>query len=67
VLSANLAFYRDFDVSRHETEGRAVYDLGNGQWNIPKLRELLETVLPALGEWKTLKCSTISPDLVNAR
>ena len=30
-----------------ETEGRLIYDLGNGQWNIPKLRELLENILPA--------------------
>jgi two-component system CheB/CheR fusion protein len=46
VMSANLAFYRDFVVSSAETKSRAVYDLGNGQWNIPKLRELLENVLP---------------------
>ncbi len=49
VASANLAFCRDFAVSREQTENRAVYDLGNGQWNIPKLRELLETILPADG------------------
>ncbi len=46
VATANLAFYRDFQVSREETEDRAIYELGNGQWNIPKLRELLEHVLP---------------------
>ncbi|HZP16370.1 MAG TPA: ATP-binding protein, partial [Terriglobales bacterium] len=32
---------------REETEHRLIYDLGNGQWNIPKLRELLENILPA--------------------
>jgi len=32
---------------REETENRLIYDLGNGQWNIPKLRELLENILPA--------------------
>ena len=32
---------------REETEDRLIYDLGNGQWNIPKLRELLENILPA--------------------
>ncbi len=46
VTSANLAFYRDFAATRAETENHAVYDLGDGQWNIPKLRELLEDVLP---------------------
>ncbi|MGH9500721.1 MAG: chemotaxis protein CheB [Terriglobales bacterium] len=46
VISANLAFCRNFEVSREETQRRAIYDLGSGQWNIPKLRELLEDVLP---------------------
>ena len=38
---------RDVPAVREETEGRLIYDLGNGQWNIPKLRELLENILPA--------------------
>ena len=33
-------------VSSDETIGKLIYDLGNHQWNIPKLRELLETILP---------------------
>jgi two-component system, chemotaxis family, CheB/CheR fusion protein len=49
VISANLAFCRNFAVSREETQGSAIYDLGNGQWNIPKLRELLENILPNNG------------------
>ncbi len=49
VMSANLVFYRDFEVSREETENRPIYDLGDGQWNIPKLRELLEKILPNNG------------------
>jgi len=49
VISANLAFCREFGVSREETESRAVYDLGDGQWNIPRLRELLENILPNNG------------------
>ena len=46
VTAANPAFYRAFDVSRDETERRLIYELGNGQWNIPKLRELLEEIVP---------------------
>ena len=46
VTNANPAFCRNFGVSREETEKRAIYDLGNGQWNIPRLRELLERILP---------------------
>jgi two-component system CheB/CheR fusion protein len=46
VTNANRAFYRNFEVSHEETENRAIYELGDGQWNIPKLRELLERILP---------------------
>lgn len=46
VLSVNRHFLRTFKVSRIDTEQHSLYDLGNGQWNIEKLRELLEQVLP---------------------
>lgn len=46
VVSASRAFYRTFGVPPEETVGRYFYDLGNGQWNIPALRTLLEEVLP---------------------
>jgi PAS domain S-box-containing protein len=45
VRTANAAFYRDFHASKEETEGRFVYELGNGQWDIPKLRTLLAQIL----------------------
>ena len=44
--TANEAFYKTFKVIPVATEGRLIYELGDGQWNIPKLRELLEDVLP---------------------
>lgn len=47
VLSVNEHFLRTFKVNREETEGKLLYDLGNGQWNIPQLRELIEKVLPS--------------------
>lgn len=46
VRSANLAFYRHFQVTPEKTIGHTIYDLGNAQWNIPELRKLLEEVLP---------------------
>src|SRR5207247_10560802 len=46
VRSANSAFYRTFGETKATTEGRFIYDLGNGQWNIPALRSLLEDILP---------------------
>jgi PAS domain S-box-containing protein len=45
VRRATAAFYETFLVSREETEGRHFYDLGNGQWNQPRLRELLGCAL----------------------
>jgi PAS domain-containing protein len=46
VILANRNFYRTFEVTADETIGSFIYDLGNKQWDIPKLRELLETILP---------------------
>jgi hypothetical protein len=46
VICANESFYRTFQVEPVDTEGVDVYDLGNGQWNIPALRKLLEDILP---------------------
>src|ERR1043165_4483221 len=45
VRTANAAFYRVFHVSKEETEGKLLYELGNGQWDIPRLRTLLPQVL----------------------
>ena len=46
VQSGNRAFYRTFKVSPGETENRLIYELGNGQWDIPALRTLLEDIVP---------------------
>ena len=46
IISANRNFYRTFKATPGETIGSFIYNLGNKQWDIPKLRELLEEVLP---------------------
>ena len=46
VILASSYFYELFKVSPEETVGHLVYDIGNKQWDIPKLRELIETILP---------------------
>ena len=46
VVKANQSFYRTFHVEPDATEGILIYDLGDRQWDIPQLRELLEEVLP---------------------
>ena len=46
VISVSRSFYDFFKVKPEETVGQLIYDLGNKQWDIPGLRELLETILP---------------------
>lgn len=46
VEAANRAFHETFNVNQDETIGKHLYDLGNGQWDIPELRRLLEDVIP---------------------
>ena len=46
VLAASRSFYETFKVEPGNTRGCLLYDLGNGQWDIPALRELLETIIP---------------------
>jgi PAS domain S-box-containing protein len=46
IVSANQTFYKTFEVSPEETQGRLIYELGNGQWDLPELRKLLEDILP---------------------
>ncbi len=46
VVTANTCFYRTFKVTPEETIGNFIFDLGNRQWDIPKLRLRLENILP---------------------
>jgi len=46
VVKVSRSFYDFFKVKPEDTMGQLIYDLGNKQWDIPKLRELLETILP---------------------
>ena len=46
VVKVSRSFYDVFKVKPEDTVGQLIYDLGNKQWDIPQLRELLETILP---------------------
>jgi PAS domain S-box-containing protein len=46
VLSTNTHFLKTFKVTTEDTRGKLLYELGNGQWNIPALKDLLESILP---------------------
>jgi two-component system CheB/CheR fusion protein len=50
VERANAAFVNQFQVTAGETEGRLIYELGHGQWDIPELRRLLEDFLTRNGQ-----------------
>jgi len=73
VVDANPSFYKTFCVTPQETEGTLIYDLGNGQWNIPRLRELLEQALPETSVYNDFEVEhdfeTIGPKIMhlNAR
>ena len=73
VQSANRAFYQTFQVSPVETEGRLIYELGNGQWDIPDLRTLLEDIIPTSSVFDNFELEHTFPDigrrvmLLNAR
>ena len=46
LVSANSSFYKTFKLSKSRTEGKKIYEIGEGSWNIPLLRKLLEDILP---------------------
>ncbi len=46
VISANPVFYQNFQVSKEQTVNVLLYELGNGQWDIPELKRLLEEIVP---------------------
>ena len=49
VVAASRSFYRTFKVSPESTEGKLLYELGDGEWDIPKLRMLLGKIIPEHG------------------
>ena len=49
VVAASRSFYLTFRVNRQDTQGRLLYALGDGQWDIPGLRALLEKIAPEHG------------------
>src|SRR5688572_9366311 len=46
VVAASRSFFRTFEMNRQDVQGRPIYALGDGQWDIPELRLLLERILP---------------------
>lgn len=63
VALANSSFCQVFKVKPEETEGKHIYDLGNHQWDIPKLRDLLEEILPKTTSFDNFEVEHDFPDI----
>ena len=73
IISVNDSFYRTFKVLPPETEGRLIFEVGNRQWDIPRLRILLEKILPSNQHFEDFEVEHDFPEigrrtmLLNAR
>jgi PAS domain S-box-containing protein len=63
VTMANNSFYSYFQISPGKAEACPIYELGNGQWDLPVLRALLEKVLPRNSSFKDLEITREFPSL----
>ncbi len=63
VKSANKSFYKIFQVSEKETEGKMIYQLGNKQWDIPALRSLLQGILPHRSSFENFQVAWNFPNI----
>ncbi len=67
VVSANPAFYKTFHVKSGETENVPIYALGNNQWDIPKLRKLLEEIIPENASFEDYEVEHNFPEIGRKR
>ena len=63
VVSANGSFYESFGITPADTERQVIYGLGNGAWDIPQLRELLERILPTNSKFDHFEIDHVFPGL----
>jgi len=63
VSTANTSFYTSFQVSKAETENRLIYELGNGQWDIPGLRTVLDAILTSHQPVSDFEVEHVFPDI----
>src|SRR5659263_535653 len=67
VITANTSFYQTFKTSRGDVEKKRIYDLGNSQWDIPALRELLEKILPESTQLEDFEVAHDFPEIGHKR
>jgi chemotaxis protein methyltransferase CheR len=63
IRTASRSFYQTFQVTPSVTEGRLLYELGNGEWDIPALRTILEDILPRESEFENFEVTKDFPPL----
>ena len=61
VVSANGAFYETFGIRPADAEHQVIYGLGDGAWDIPRLRELLEKILPTNSQFDRFEIDHVFP------
>ena len=67
VISVNRSFLETFQVNPGQAERRLIYDLGDGQWNIPRLKELLEKIIPGNSSFEDFEVDYNFPKLGHKR
>lgn len=65
VIAASRSFYSVFNVAPEHTQDKLLYALGDGQWDIPKLRVLLEKIIPEQGTMEDYEVEHDFPELGN--
>jgi PAS domain S-box-containing protein len=63
VRFANRAFCSTFSVAREDTVGRKLHELGNGQWDIPELNSLIESILPGGATIEAFEVDRVFPSI----
>ena len=63
VKSANLSFYKTFTVSETDTEGKHLFALGDGQWDIPDLRKMLDNIIPEKVSFSDYEVKQVFPNI----
>lgn len=63
VKTANPAFYNIFKVNKEDVEGRFIYELGDRQWDIPQLRNLLENIIPRSSQFNSYEVMHDFPEI----
>lgn len=63
IVSASKSFYKKFTFTQEETEGKLLYEIGNKEWDIPALRQLLDDIIPKKLEFQDFEVAHKFPRL----